>query len=304
MITYISALIPIIALIGLGFGLKKTQFISDDAWAGMEKLTYFILFPALLISTLGNKSLNGVPWASMLLVIAAVLIISSITLITLRRYLTDSNATFTSIFQGGVRYNTYIVFAVAQALFSSVGLEMASVAAGFMIVLINLICIGVFLVWGKVSYSGLIKLFQGIIANPLIIGCLIGWFLSLSGIGLPYVTGDIFKIVGSAALPFGLLAVGAALKLSGLRAQIKPILYSSLFQFGFKPVIAFLLISISGLSGVSAAVLIISFMVPTASSAYILAKQLGGDTEAMAAIITAQTLFGFILMPLLGWLLL
>jgi hypothetical protein len=42
---------------------------------------------------------------------------------------------------------------------------------------------------------------------------------------------------------------------------------------------------------------------PTASSAYILARQLGGDAPMMAAIITGQTLLSAITIPLmLGWL--
>ena len=45
-------------------------------------------------------------------------------------------------------------------------------------------------------------------------------------------------------------------------------------------------------------------MTPTAPSAYILSRQLGGDTEAMASIITVQTLMAFLIMPLLGTLLL
>ncbi|MCB1815100.1 MAG: AEC family transporter, partial [Candidatus Competibacteraceae bacterium] len=64
------------------------------------------------------------------------------------------------------------------------------------------------------------------------------------------------------------------------------------------------LIAEIGLSGVAAGVLIIAFIVPTAPSAYILARQLGGDTEAMASIITFQTLLAFLLMPLLASLML
>jgi len=41
-------------------------------------------------------------------------------------------------------------------------------------------------------------------------------------------------------------------------------------------------------------------MTPTAPSAYILARQLGGDTETMASIITFQTLLAFLIMPFLG----
>jgi predicted permease len=41
-------------------------------------------------------------------------------------------------------------------------------------------------------------------------------------------------------------------------------------------------------------------MSPTAPSAYILARQLGGDTEAMASIITFQTLLAFLAMPVIA----
>ena len=54
------------------------------------------------------------------------------------------------------------------------------------------------------------------------------------------------------------------------------------------------------ISGVVAGALIIAFFVPTASSAYILARQLGGDTETMSSIITFQTLLAFVFMPLIG----
>jgi hypothetical protein len=61
MTTLTSAIAPILVLILLGFGLRRAHFLSDDAWAGLEKLTYFILFPALLVRELANQRLTGVP---------------------------------------------------------------------------------------------------------------------------------------------------------------------------------------------------------------------------------------------------
>jgi predicted permease len=304
MITFIYTLIPIIALIILGFFLKRTKFFPVDTWPGIEKLTYFVLFPALLIRTLGLQSISGMPWASMLLVIFGTLTVSAILLILLRPKITKDNASFTSIFQGGIRFNTYIAFAIAQSLYGATGVAMSSVAAGFMIVLINLWCISIFVIWGKSSITGTLQFIKSIMLNPLIIGCTIGWFLSLSGIGVPSIAGDILEIVGRAALPFGLLAVGAALKPESINGHFKAIVCSSLIQFGLKPLIAVALITYTGLNGVAAAVLLIAFITPTAPSSYILARQLGGDIESMASIITMQTLLAFILMPLLGMLLL
>ncbi|PKG37049.1 AEC family transporter, partial [Psychromonas sp. Urea-02u-13] len=184
------------------------------------------------------------------------------------------------------------------------GLALSSVAAGFMIVLINVWCISVFVIWGKSSIKGTLQFIRAIMFNPLIIGCTIGWFLSLSDIGIPIIVGDILEIVGRAALPFGLLAVGAALKPESIKGHFSAIAWSSLIQFGLKPLVTIALITYTGLTGIAAAVLIIAFMAPTAPSSYILARQLGGDVEAMASIITMQTLLAFLIMPLLGMLLL
>ncbi|UUO21883.1 AEC family transporter [Colwellia sp. M166] len=304
MIIFITALIPIMILIMLGFILKRIKFLPEETWPGMEKLTYFVLFPALLIRTLGKQSLAGAPWPSMLIIVVGTIMTSAVMLIVFRKVLSKNNATFTSIFQGGVRFNTYITLAIAQSLYGATGLAMSSVAAGFMIVLINLWCISVFVIWGKGSFQGVLQFIKEIVGNPLIIGCTIGWFISLSGIGLPIIVEDILEIVGRAALPFGLLAVGAALKLEGIKGHFSPIVLSSIAQFGLKPLVTAAFVSYTGLTGVAAAVLIIAFMTPTAPSAYILSRQLGGDTEAMASIITVQTLIAFLIMPLLGTLLL
>ena len=304
MIIFITALIPIIVLIVLGFVLRRTKFLPEGAWRGIEKLTYFVLFPALLVRTIGNQSLDGIPWLSMLLVVVVTLMTSVVLLISLRKLLTDSNATFTSIFQGGVRFNTYITLAIVQGLYGEQGLAMASVAAGFMIVLVNLCCITAFVFWGEASNHNVFSIVKEVFSNPLIVACAIGWLLSLSGIGVHFIVGDILQVVGQAALPFGLLAVGAALNLKGINGHYSAITYSSIVQFGLKPFLTAAVVSFTGLTGIAAVVLIIAFMTPTAPSGYILARQLGGDTEAMASIITVQTLLAFLFMPVLGWLLL
>jgi len=110
---------------------------------GHGKLTYFVLFPALLICTPGSQTLAGTPWPAMLVVVTGTLITSAVVLILLHRIRASENsATFTSAFQGGVRFNTYIALALAQGLFGSEGLAFGSVAVGFMIVLINLLLSG------------------------------------------------------------------------------------------------------------------------------------------------------------------
>jgi predicted permease len=299
--SFATALTPVLVLILVGFGLKRAAFLPEGTWPGMEKLTYFVLFPALLVGTLGNQSLDGVPWPGMLAVVAGTLAIAATALVLWYRIQsTVDGPTFTSIFQGGVRFNTYIALAVAQAFFGYDGLALAAVAAGLIIVPVNLLCVFVLIRFGNAAHRGITLYAREVGGNPLVLGCTIGWFLSLSGIGLPGITEDILEIVGRAALPLGLLAVGAALKPGAVPAHAGSIAISSIVQFGLKPASAVLLISSVGLSDVAAAAVLVAFIVPTAPSAYILARQLGGDAETMASIITFQTLLAFLAMPLIA----
>jgi predicted permease len=295
----VTALAPILALILAGFGLRRIGFLPEAAWSGIEKLTYFILFPALLIRTLGGQTLAEAPWAGVFAVVSGTLVIATVALVLwhrLRR--TVSGPTFTSVFQGGVRFNTYIALAVAQGFFGPEGLVMGALAAGFLIVLINLLCVSALAVWGSAGQTAVRPIVRQIVTNPLILSCLIGWSLSLTHTALPDIADDLLEIIGRAALPLGLLAVGAALKPEAMRGHVQPIAAATVIQFGLKPITAAALIAVSGLQGAAAAAVFIAFITPTAPSAYILARQLGGDTETMASIITFQTLLAFLAMPL------
>jgi len=301
---FLIALSPVMALIIIGYLLRKTAFLPDAAWGGIEKLTYYILFPSLLIYTLSRQNLQGSDWHSMLLVIVVTLL-SAAMLLVLWHLLSrsHSDATFTSVFQGGVRFNTYIALAAAQGLYGAAGLAAGSVVVGFMVVLINIACVSVFVLWGNNAARSIQAFGRELLINPLIIACIIGWGLGLSGLGLPGFSEEILEIIGRAALPLGLLAVGAALRLDMIKGHSGAIVKSSLVQFLLKPAMAATLIHYSGLNGVAAVVLILVFMTPTAPSAYILARQLGGDTETMASIVTMQTIMAFLLMPVIATLL-
>src|SRR3979490_2168380 len=59
----IAALLPVFLLILLGFVLKRSLMRLETQWHGLERLTYYVLFPALLIQTLVKADLSSVPVA-------------------------------------------------------------------------------------------------------------------------------------------------------------------------------------------------------------------------------------------------
>jgi len=57
----IAALLPVFLLIVLGLVLKRTLMRLETQWHGLERLTYYVLFPMLLIQTLVKADLTIAP---------------------------------------------------------------------------------------------------------------------------------------------------------------------------------------------------------------------------------------------------
>src|SRR6201996_5972376 len=127
-------------MIVIGTVLKKTLMPQDSRWQGLERLTYYVLFPALLIQTLVKADLSKVPVAGVggALLLSA-LLVSAVCLALwpfLKRSGVDGPA-FTSIFQGATRWQTYVALAVSGNLYGDQGLALASVAMVAIIPMVN-----------------------------------------------------------------------------------------------------------------------------------------------------------------------
>ncbi len=301
-----DALTPVLALILVGFIIQRTNFLPSTFWPSAEKLTYFLLMPATLIHSLAGKKIGSLPWLKILMTVEGAVLAS--VLLVMLWWFTDrrmGGPVFTSLFQGGVRFNTFVALALAENLFGKDGLFLAALGAGFMIMLINVLCVSAFSVAVKNGRGFDSKrLLSDLLRNPLILGCVIGVGLNASGMKLPQAIDGTLALAGKAAFPVGLMAVGAAYRAGNLAMHWQPLLVSCGIQFLCKPLVAWWLAAATGLSGMAAAVAVLLFSVPTAPSAYILSRQMGGDHDSMAVIITVQTCLSFFTLPLTIWLLL
>ena len=296
----LNALVPVFSLILLGSLLKYLAFPGVEFWRGAERLTYYLLFPALLFLKLSTISVSDdlhlqqlvMLLCSMLIVISAVLIISG--------YVFDIHAVaFTSLYQGGIRFNTYVGLAVVSGLLGDSGLAIAAIVVGIMIPVVNLLCISVFAYAGNDAERSMISISRNIITNPLIMACVFGVLWNKLGWALPLLSIPVLELLGAAALPLGLLAVGAGVHLRSLRNATKQLVISSVVKLLILPSLGYFLCKIFVQGPSVTMVVVIMAGLPTASSAYILSRELGGDSKAMATIITGQTLLAMVSMPLI-----
>src|SRR5215475_12521780 len=106
----IAALLPVFILILIGVILKRTLMRLETQWNGLEQLTYYVLFPMLLIQTLIKADLSKVPIAGVGGALLVAMLIVSIVCLVLRPLLARNGVdgpAFTSVFQGAIRWQTY-----------------------------------------------------------------------------------------------------------------------------------------------------------------------------------------------------
>ena len=129
--------------------------------------------------------------------------------------------------------------------------------------------------------------------------CLLGILLNLTGIGLPPVIAPMLDILGRAALAFGLLLVGTGLTLGAINTSRAMIARTTGLKLVVLPALVALTCGAFGVGGLAATIAVLFGGMPTATNAYILARQLGGDAELTAGIITVQTALSMISLPIL-----
>lgn len=298
MIAAIAALIPVFVLILLGCGMRRLRFVPDSFWAPAEKLTYYVTFPALLVANLAEAHVDGLPWGLLAALLATTTALAALGMIATRRLLPGvGGPAFTSMLQGTIRPNTYIGLAAAASLWGAEGVTLTAICIAAVVPLVNLISVSALVHWTAARRPSPLRLVRPIVTNPLILACVIGIAVNWSGLPLPLGVAPTLKILGSAALPVGLLAVGAGLGFSALGHTGVPVLVSSLFKLVLLPLVTALGALALGLPPVGTGVVTLYAALPCSASAYVLARQMGGDSELMAAIISAQTLLAIATIP-------
>ena len=299
----LAGLIPVFAIIALGTGLKRMAILDEAGWRAVERLTYFVLFPCFLFGAIAFADFGGAPIGRLSLALAIAMLLMAAITFACRPVLALDGPAFTSLFQGAVRWNSYVALGAIAAILGKPGLALIAVAIAVMVPLANTLCVMVLMRYASHHRASPAMLAGQVARNPLILACAAGVVAQLASLTVPVTVATGIDLVGKAALPLGLLAVGASLDFADLKARVTPLLAASVMKLLVIPVLAAVLASLMGITGPALVAAVICTAVPGAPSSFILARQLGGDAPLMAGITTVQTVAALITMPLMLWVL-
>jgi predicted permease len=285
-------MLPDFGTILLGAVLARRFAFERAFWEGAERLVYYVLFPALLFSSILRAQFS-IGTDMMLLLAGVATLLSAMALGFLARPLfRPEPRLFASCVQAAYRYNSYVGLALAQSLFGARGVALLALILSICIPLANLVAVTTLARHGKSNLG------RELLTNPLILSTVGGLLAHAAGLQLPEAAGSFLTRMGAASLALGLLAIGAGLEFRTVKEDPRMLLYLSAVKLIAVPAVAIAIALAVGLSGVEAGVLLLFAALPTASSAYILAVRMGGVAAPVAVLITFQTLAAMLTLPL------
>ncbi len=300
MIPYLDAFIPAFGLLALGAFLKRSLLPEDAVWAGIERLIFWVLLPALLVAAIGSVPLGAVPVGGMMLAIWAALAVGTALSVLVARGFRQPHASLTSVVMGGIRFNNLVGFAVAGAIFGAPGVALGAVATGLIVPFVQFVTNAAFALGRPGPFRAASALRQ-IALNPLMLACVGGFAVAALG-GLPPGVRPLAEALGRASVALGLLAVGAALSLGAMRDRVALQAATALVKLVLVPGLTLALCLLLGLAPLPTAMAVLFMALPTAATSYVMARAMGGDAPLMAAITSSEHLLSVLTLPL--WLLL
>lgn len=285
-------LLPDFLLIVCGFVVCRFTGLDRTVWNATERLVYWLLFPVLLFTSIVRTPLD--PGASLGLglggwgVLGAGIVLAS----ALRRLPGVDLRLQASGAQVAFRFNSYVALALAERIGGAAGVASIALLVALCVPLANFGA-----VWSLARHGGQNTL-RELVHNPLILSTVAGLVANLAGLHLPDTAATVLTRIGAAALPLGLMAVGAGLELGGL--QKAPRLAAALLAIRHLalPLVGLGLGIALALPAGQAQILLAFAALPTASSCYVLAARMGGDGAYVAGLVTASTLLGMLSVPL------
>lgn len=295
------ALVPIFLLIATGWAARAFWLREDGLWRPVEQLAYYLLIPAFVVHDLYNADLASLPFSRMVIALLGAVLIVAALLIALRpllsRFLVLGDAGFTSVFQGSTRANFFITLAAAPILLPADGAALVIIAVAFFTVLVNVLSVLVLARWGTQGDANVAQLAKRLATNPFILAAAAGILLNVTGAPVPVVVDSAVGLIAGAGVPVALLTAGAGLRLASIGAHLPGILTASVAKLVVMPTVAVGLGLLLGLEASVLAMLVLFHSQPTATTSYVLARQMGGDHELMAAVLTSQTLLAILTVP-------
>lgn len=285
----VNIVLPIFLVMVVGYATRRSGMVNDDHVKVMNRLVFRIFLPMSLVKSLMAVDPDApMDFSAMLFCMAGILATFFVAMLLVPRF-EKENPRRGVLIQGAFRSN-YAIFGIplAEALFPQGDGGMAAMMVLATVPLFNVLAVTTLEIYrGGRCNAG--KVVRGILKNPLIWACVIGYALSRLPFEMPEFVGSTIAKLASVASPLALFVLGASIDLSKLGGNVKALAWGVSARLVFVPAVALTAALLLGFRGPAFAALMIAFASPCAVSSYTMAAQMDGDEDLAAQLVMLTT---------------
>lgn len=279
-------------LIALGYGSGRTGFFSPEATAYLTKFVFYFALSAMLFRFSANLSLEAIlDWQFVLAYLSASTVIYAFaTVVALRRRVPLTEAAVEA--QCAVIGNVGFLGIPMLVLLLGEG----AVGPVMMVLAVDLIVFGSLIVIlitgsrdGRMSPKVLWTVAVGLLKNPMIVSITLGLIVSSLNLAVPLPINDFLTLLGAAATPGALFAIGASLASKSAERPAVAAWLSTCKLVLHPTAVAIAALYFFDIDPYAAGVMIAAAALPVAGNVYILAQHYGVAPTRVSASILIST---------------
>ncbi len=298
--------LPLMIIIITGNLLKSRGFYNESDIKTLTKTLYWVILPPLLFRTTFMSGSEVLVQLDLLigLTLAYVITIAIAAAGAVMYHKGNRKRIAVSVFSSIRANNIYLGFPVIMLAMGEAGLKDASIYIAVSTVTFQILSImsGEMALYGKPDVSGIGEMLKRLLINPLIISCVLGIGLSLTGLdSLPMVIDETMKLMGGAATAVALLALGGTLDLTRINSifeMIKRTWQDCLIKLVIHPLILWALLAALSLPEALLKTTVMLSSMPSAVNCFIMSKEMNMDSEYAADLVASTTVLGILSIPL------
>jgi len=212
MLTIVNTILPVFALIFAGYIFRRLAILSDAACAELNRFVVYLALPALTFDVIINSSLTAIYQPGFLLAFELAVAVVFIAVLAFRWWQTKDLAEATIDGTAASYANTgYIGLPLCVLTFGQESLGPAIVAAIFTVSVnfaVSIVLIEISTQKNKTAFQSIRSVLISLFRNPLILAPVVAVIIVASGYHLPQGVAQSIKLLGGAASPCALVAIG------------------------------------------------------------------------------------------------
>jgi malonate transporter len=288
MLHVLTIVLPIFGLIAIGFAARLTGLVTDRTAEGLSEFVFAIAVPALIFHTLNGAAFPQTqPWGYWFAYFAGVAIVWTVTQTVARRFWKVEP--IEGVVAGFASSQSNTVFVGVPLILEAYGPDGA--VPLFLLIAIHmpiLLIVGAVLSEGRSVRPA--RLVRQLATNPMLLAIVVSTVVRLSGVSLPGTVTTIIDMLGQAASPCALFAMGIALRRYGLAHKPSLAAFVTALKLVVHPALVFFFaFHVFSVPPVWAGVAVLFAAAPCGLNAYLFAERYRSGVAVTASAITLST---------------